>query len=475
MEPIYRRFAEQVGRVRKFGLGALGILFALILALAPANAQDPNTPEPTGVCTEFFWLSPPQLFALLNSSMLEDLSQAEIDAPDGNRRNAFSWCLAGELLGQLKAAQLGEAERASTPLYRKRVWDALASLNFNVLQQDTFKAEFIVRVLGTKYGDAFSAIASATARSGLGCKDGDCATERERQGGAAEQSAKQSLPDPPRKPLFPSLAKAALPAQPAKPDTECRAASSFKKSTDPDVRKNAAQLASLGICYKVNNVVENGVRWVFQRFENPAKPNGPTVFLPHDNADTAFETALYALERYGGRMLTVHTGEKRSNGKTDGLRNFGATAGDIGNCAQMKGRPAPGYTAFVENAFLDGQPLVALLNIQDGNSAAPDLPGAVEQQAGEGVVVSQDADDFVAVAGTLSLTDDPRAQGLVDALKSAGLNTRHRTLPGNASDCSLPGYAAERGRPYLGLYAQAGHLVEQKAMLDAVLNLKVPE
>ncbi|MEM7428888.1 MAG: hypothetical protein AAF441_22605 [Pseudomonadota bacterium] len=452
----------------------------LLLVSGPAAAQDPNAPEPTGHCTELYWLSPHQLYALLNSDMLEDLAKSEIEAADGGRRNAFSWCLAGELLAQLKVAQLGDAERASLPRYRKRVWDALASLDFNVLEQDVFKAEFILRVLSTKYGDAFSSLAAVTGRGGLGCTDGDCTTELERQGGttgtpAAPGEVEAAEPERPKKPLFPGLNVATLPQTPQQPGSDCRSASSFRTSTDPDVRRFAKQLTDQRICYKVNNVVENGVRWVMQQFESTAKPSGPTLFVPHDNADTAFETAVYALERYGGRVVTIHTGETRSNGRTDGLRNFGASAEQISGCSQMKGSPAPAYTDYVLNTMPAGQPVLVLLNIQDGNSATPDLPGAVTRQTAEGSAVSADADDFAAVAGTIGLQDDPRAQSLMKALTQAGLNARHRTLPGGVSDCSLAGHAAVRGRPYLGLYAQAGHGTEQKAMLDAVLNLQVPD
>ena len=81
----------------------------------------------------------------------------------------------------------------------------------------------------------------------------------------------------------------------------------------------APRLAALRICYRVSNIVENGVRWVMQTFESTARPAGPTLFIPHDTADTAFEAAVYSLGRHGGRLVTVHTGEQRTNSGVDAL------------------------------------------------------------------------------------------------------------------------------------------------------------
>ena len=65
---------------------------------------------------------------------------------------------------------------------------------------------------------------------------------------------------------------------------------------------------------------------------NEEHPVGPFWFLPHDDENTAFDSAVYATKKYGGGFLAVMANNERYYKGQDPNRNFGDTYGIVRRC-----------------------------------------------------------------------------------------------------------------------------------------------
>ncbi len=109
-----------------------------------------------------------------------------------------------------------------------------------------------------------------------------------------------------------------------------------KVQNSSDFLRNKKYLKNL--CIYSISFKENGRVWNMALAFNKKRPKGAFWFLPHDNENSAFDTAIYSTVKYGGGFLAVVTGGRRNNGSIDPNRNF-ATGNVVGNC-----KPSPIFT-----------------------------------------------------------------------------------------------------------------------------------
>ena len=109
----------------------------------------------------------------------------------------------------------------------------------------------------------------------------------------------------------PAEAEAAA-AQPAAADVrgECMTAAAIAAWRDPDFARNRTALQDGALCVQIVSFVEAGLKWTLEVIAH-RKRAGPLWAVPHDNENAAFNTAVYAVRRYGGVIVAVETGNAK--------------------------------------------------------------------------------------------------------------------------------------------------------------------
>ncbi len=77
----------------------------------------------------------------------------------------------------------------------------------------------------------------------------------------------------------------------------------------PDIARN--RRAVRGLCSYLLSFREGAYRWDMLLVLHPKATRGAFWFLPHDNENSAFDSAVYAVRKYGGGFLSVLSGGSR--------------------------------------------------------------------------------------------------------------------------------------------------------------------
>ncbi|MCF3934622.1 hypothetical protein L1787_14550 [Acuticoccus sp. M5D2P5] len=243
----------------------------------------------------------------------------------------------------------------------------------------------------------------------------------------------------------------------------CLAPSSVR---DADIQRNKADLDP-PLCVEQMRVEEKGVDWAFVSIRNAAFPDGPVWYLPHDDESEAFDAAVYAVRRYGGRFIAVAGPETRDYEGIDPNRAFTASPDEARACGLAGAMPA--YTGFVMGHFEGAKHILTLHN----NSRGGDLSVKAWDAKLKGYPVNSgpfaDYDHLVFIVGERAMDEDAGAKAERDMFLGAGLNVVHERVSRQNYDCSLSNYVTRHDdRPYYNIEAVHGSTV-QKGMVDAVL------
>jgi len=76
-----------------------------------------------------------------------------------------------------------------------------------------------------------------------------------------------------------------------------------------DLKRNSWRMGSL--CADRITFKEGGQTWTFLLVWHTSHPKGPFWYLPHDNEESAFAAAVYAVKQYGGGFLAIESGDQR--------------------------------------------------------------------------------------------------------------------------------------------------------------------
>jgi hypothetical protein len=247
---------------------------------------------------------------------------------------------------------------------------------------------------------------------------------------------------------------------------------------DGDVRRNAAVFeADSTLCLSELQFEENGLTWSLTIVDNTRHPKGPTIYLPHDNEDSAFDTALYGIRKYGGKMVAVEAGDSREFKGQDPNRNFGETAKSTAPCNDMRRKPAPLFTQFMLD-LRGASPnfILTLHNNANGHSGNGGSGGiSVERSSSvmKGLKAPNggDEDDAILLAGTQPFEKDQKAQRAAAYFHKAGINVIYEHVLAERNDCSFSNYVVlNKIAPYYNVEAEHGHTAQQKAMLDVLMK-----
>ncbi len=237
---------------------------------------------------------------------------------------------------------------------------------------------------------------------------------------------------------------------------------------DQDVRRNLHAIKNADLCVSQDKLTENGIDWRFTTIANTKAPRGPVWYLPHDDEQTAFDAAVYAVARYGGRLVAVDGGEGRNYRGVDPNRMFAMTLAQAGPCAMRF--PAPRYTNFVMDQFGGARHILSMHN----NSRGGSVTVGVNTAKAKGYRTSgtfSDPDHMIFTAGTNPIEADRRASATRDNLLRAGLSVVHEQVSQTNNDCSFSNHVAlNDNREYFNIEAVHGSNM-QKGMVDALMAL----
>ncbi len=251
----------------------------------------------------------------------------------------------------------------------------------------------------------------------------------------------------------------------------------------PDLYGNQNRLNNL--CLYQISFTENRLTWKMLLVINSKHPKGAFWYLPHDNENSAFDSAIYAIKKYGGGFLAVQSGGKRFFGYQDPNRNFGK---DKKTSAMCKGQkyPSPIYTdtvfEIIDKFRSWGMPYLALHNNANGYSGnggrgtisiLKSSPHAKAFAAYKHISRTQgglsDEDSMVYIAGKSS--NPPMSK--ISQLHSLGLNVKYEWVDKKHYDCSMSNYVVLKKRTdnYYNIETQMGDSNIQKLMIDRLMKI----
>ncbi|MBX3521142.1 MAG: hypothetical protein KF835_14115 [Xanthobacteraceae bacterium] len=258
---------------------------------------------------------------------------------------------------------------------------------------------------------------------------------------------------------------------------------------DGDVTRNRATLASPDLCLRLEVFTEGKLHWVLQVIRNKKKPRGPLWIVPHDDEDVAFDSAVYAVRRYGGTVVVVERNHDRYNRigkrKQDPNRNF--QVGNSEKC-QLQLARSPVFTRRVLQWLQKGQPIIALHTNKEGFDPIPVLDeekskgnvsigfprkpdsNITEFPAARPIRAKSPNDTLIYVASRLPVGEDAGISRFVASLNASGIHVLYEHVEKN--DCSLSNYAVSRNIPYLNIeVVDDDDTGAQIRMIDVVMRL----
>ncbi len=271
--------------------------------------------------------------------------------------------------------------------------------------------------------------------------------------------------------------------QPVTSNTPSGACLPVKGETEPDISRNKKAIIKAGLCLKKDGVTENGRRWSFDILTNPNKPDGPYWAILHDNENSAFDAAVYAVAQYGGGLIAVDGPETRIFNGQDPNRNFGTSSADAKHCVGQRApspkyvktimrhlRPTAGghYFALHSNSpGFSGDKKGGKGHISAARPASKVMRGFMTKGGGRG-------DNAVLVAGVERYGKGTKAAKVIGRLRKLKLNVIYEHVRPSRNDCSLSNYLLLKRGTGLGKYFNIevvhGDTATQRKMIDTLLR-----
>jgi hypothetical protein len=249
-----------------------------------------------------------------------------------------------------------------------------------------------------------------------------------------------------------------------------------------DVIRNKGKLRNL--CVHVILFREKKYLWRMLLIYNPKKIKGPFWFLPHDDENTAFKSALYATRKYGGGFLSILSSGKRYFNGQDPNRNFGTTAQTANTCKKQK-YAAPMYSKnifkIIDTFKMNGAPYLALHNNKNGwhgnggsggISVLNSSKRVKSYKAGDVLTGHRkgikDEDSMVYIASTKSNDKNNKVKTLI----RNNMHVKYEMVNEYNNDCSMSNYVVlNKGEHYFNIESEHGDFMAQKAMIDKLMKI----
>ena len=242
-----------------------------------------------------------------------------------------------------------------------------------------------------------------------------------------------------------------------------------------DVKKNFKSLN--GLCVNLLEFKEGKYNWQMLLVTHPKVAKGAFWFLPHDNENSAFTSAIYATRKYGGGFLAVVAKGQRYFKQQDPNRNFGDTT-SVSNHCNKQNSPAPKYSkiifSIINSYRSKNMPYLALHNNTNGGGisilkstdSVYSYPAYKIIRDGGGL---SDEDSLIYIAGSNKKPDKAK----INSLLRKGLNVRYEVVNKDTNDCSMSNYIIlnQQTDNYFNIETQHGDSKTQKNMIDILMKL----
>ncbi len=249
-----------------------------------------------------------------------------------------------------------------------------------------------------------------------------------------------------------------------------------------DIKRNSKYLKSL--CLHEISFTEGKYNWRMLLVYHSKYSKGPFWFLPHDDEESAFDSAIYAVNKYGGGFLSVLSNGKRNFNGQDPNRNFGTDKKTTTICKQQK-YSAPSYSRLIfkiiDRYKTSELPYLALHNNNNGWSGNGGQ-GTISIMKSSSSVHSyrsgkvnfgksnslNDEDNLIYIAGTQSVPSKKKLKELINL----GIHTKYEVVNKNNNDCSMSNYVVlKKGGDYYNIEAEHGDTNSQKIIIDKLMKI----
>lgn len=249
---------------------------------------------------------------------------------------------------------------------------------------------------------------------------------------------------------------------------------------DGDFTRNRATIEANAkdLCMNLDKFEEGNLQWTLQIIRKKSSTGeplgrGPLWFVPHDDENAAFDTAIDSIVKYGGTIVAVESGGERLMQGQDPNRNF--DAGDDRKCPLQLAR-SPEYTKRVMSYWRwqqDDQPIIALhSNRPTGNiNITRKVPFSTNFRAAN-QIGGKNPDHTLVFVGSRDAPDaDPNLRKFVKGMNEEGVNVIYETVHSKRSDCSLSNYASLMNiRHYLNVEVVTGDTAIQKEIVAVIMK-----
>jgi hypothetical protein len=250
---------------------------------------------------------------------------------------------------------------------------------------------------------------------------------------------------------------------------------------DRDIARNLGAFeVNPNLCITEERFAEHGRRWHMVIIQNNKARRGPVWAILHDNENSAFDAALYAVSRYGGKMVALETGEGRSFDGQDPNRNFGASSKITAPCRNMTAHPAPAFTNAINRHFDPRYPVLTMHSNDNGYAGAGGAGHISARRTSatmKGIMspnpsgTLSDEDNAVLTAGTVPFDQNKKAQKLAAYLGGQGINMIYEHVRTNTNDCSFSFHVKLNNLgDYYNIEVEHGRVEDQKQILDVLMS-----
>lgn len=249
---------------------------------------------------------------------------------------------------------------------------------------------------------------------------------------------------------------------------------------DWDVERHAAVLTYADICLDQRTLDENGIVWTLTLIRNLVRP-GPLWVVPHDDEDAGFSAGLHAVQRYGGVLVAVESGEQRFFAGVDPNHIFADTP-EAANICPDTDLPAPRYTAAILAEHNPEFPVIGLHSNWDGYREAGGQ-GSISVHREDPKMIPfpstaatgrfADEDTVVMLVGTEPIVMNSEGTVARDWFNARGTHVIYRLVSFANNECTLADYLTlNKLSRYYNLEVEHGDNDTLSALVDLLMRFE---
>ncbi|RLA69747.1 MAG: hypothetical protein DRG09_05040 [Epsilonproteobacteria bacterium] len=234
-----------------------------------------------------------------------------------------------------------------------------------------------------------------------------------------------------------------------------------------DLKRNSWSMGSL--CADRITFKEGDHTWTFLLVWNTTHPKGPFWYLPHDNEESAFDAAVYAVKHYGGGFLAVESNDKRHVFGKDPNRNFKKNSLYSKKICKIMNTYKPMHLPYLalhtnaEGHFKNGgSGTVSMTQYSKNIFAFP--AGTIKSGQKKGL---KDEDTLIYLAGKKVQKDK------IKKFTAEGLNVKFEKVTKKSNDNSMSNCIVlhQDHENYINIETEHGDITTHKKMIDKVMKI----